>query len=64
MEKGEPPSEEIERDWLKILRDEERRLQEHEEKRLVCKSFITLIGDTVKHFNIGIKYDFPFINIR
>lgn len=35
MEKGEPPSEEIERDWLKILRDEERRLQEHEEKRLI-----------------------------
>ena len=35
MEKGEPPSDEIERDWLKILRDEERRMQEHEEKRLV-----------------------------
>lgn len=36
MEKGEPPSEEIERDWLKFLRDEERRAYEHEEKRLVC----------------------------
>lgn len=35
MEKGEPPSEEIEREWLKIIRDEDRRLQEHEEKRMV-----------------------------
>lgn len=36
MEKGEPPSEEIERDWLKFLRDEERKAYEYEEKRLVC----------------------------
>jgi hypothetical protein len=36
MEKGEPPSEVIERDWLKFLRDEDRRAYEHEEKRLVC----------------------------
>lgn len=35
MEKGEPPSEEIERDWLKLLRDEDRRERENEEKRLV-----------------------------
>ena len=49
MEKGEPPSEDIERDWLKILRDEERRLQEHEEKRLVCKIFMFL-SDTVELF--------------
>ncbi|KAL4226619.1 hypothetical protein ACF0H5_014602 [Mactra antiquata] len=35
MEKGEPPSEEIEHDWLKYLRDEERRAFEHEEKRLM-----------------------------
>lgn len=35
MEKGEPPSEEIEHDWLKFLRDNERRAYEHEEKRLV-----------------------------
>ena len=35
MEKGEPPSEDIERDWLKLLRDEERRLIEHEHMRLV-----------------------------
>ena len=35
MEKGEPPSEEIEREWMKLIRDEERRLIEHEHKRLV-----------------------------
>jgi len=35
MEKGEPPSEDIERSWLKLLRDEERRMLEQEEKRLV-----------------------------
>ena len=36
MEKGEPPSEEIDRDWLKYLRDDDRRAYENEEKRLVC----------------------------
>ncbi|WAR25693.1 CC146-like protein [Mya arenaria] len=35
MEKGEPPSEEIERLWLKLLRDEERRIFDQEEKRLI-----------------------------
>jgi len=35
MEKGEPPSDEMERDWLKLLRDEERRIMEHEHRRLV-----------------------------
>ncbi|KAJ8301978.1 hypothetical protein KUTeg_020965 [Tegillarca granosa] len=34
MEKGEPPSEPIEREWLKYLRDEERRLRDKEELRL------------------------------
>ena len=41
MEKGEPPSEAIERDWLKFLRDEDRRAYEHEEKRLVSGFFNT-----------------------
>jgi len=35
MEKGEPPSDDIERDWLKLLRDEERRMMDHEQKRMI-----------------------------
>jgi len=35
MEKGEPPSDDMERDWLRFLRDEERRLHDREERRMV-----------------------------
>ncbi|KAL5020213.1 hypothetical protein ScPMuIL_003105 [Solemya velum] len=35
MEKGEPPSEEIDRSWLRCLREEDRRYREKEEMRMV-----------------------------
>lgn len=35
MEKGEPPSEEMEREWLKLIRDDDRRAIEHEQRRLM-----------------------------
>ncbi|KAK3102624.1 hypothetical protein FSP39_012745 [Pinctada imbricata] len=34
MEKGEPPSDEIEHEWLRLLRDEDRRLKDREELRM------------------------------
>lgn len=54
MEKGEPPSEEIERDWLKYLRDEERRAYENEEKRLV--SVVMLILYTRREIHSLVRY--------
>ena len=33
MEKGEPPSEDIEREWLRIIRDQQRRQMDHEATR-------------------------------
>lgn len=38
MEKGEPPSEEMEREWLRKIRDDHRRGQEREAVRMVCIS--------------------------
>ena len=35
MEKGEPPTLTMEREWLRMLRDEQRRLEDREERRLV-----------------------------
>lgn len=37
MEKGEPPSDEIEGEWLKVLRDDDRRSRDKEEIRMVCQ---------------------------
>lgn len=38
MEKGEAPSLEIERDWQKMMRDEDRKRMEKEQARMVCVS--------------------------
>ena len=38
MEKGDPPSLELEKEWLRLLRDEQRRLEDREERRMVSGS--------------------------
>ncbi len=35
MEKGEPPSDDIEKEWLRKIRDEARKQQESEAARMV-----------------------------
>ena len=39
MQKGEAPSELIERDWLRIVRDEERKMNDREAAKLVSVLF-------------------------
>ncbi len=42
MEKGEPPSDDIEREWLRMLRDEDRKLHEKDMARMVCTTLTTM----------------------
>lgn len=46
MEKGEAPSDEIQAEWFKILRDEDRRSRDKEEIRLVSFIVTWFILDT------------------
>lgn len=43
MEKGEAFSDEIVGEWFKILRDEDRRLRDKEEIRMVCLNFLMIL---------------------
>ena len=36
MEKDEPPTEDMEREWMRKIRDDHRRSQEKEASRMVC----------------------------
>ena len=51
MEKGEPPSDEIEQEWLRVLRDDDRRMKDKEEIRMVCKSSDLVHKDNFCHFS-------------
>ena len=53
MEKGEPPSDEIEQEWIKLMSDNIRRSEEKEAMMLVSSIFILfqLIGSIKKKRN-------------
>ena len=53
MEKGEAPSDEIQAEWFKILRDEDRRSRDKEEIRLV--SFISSLFNLKRGFSFRFK---------
>lgn len=53
MEKGEAPSDEIQAEWFKILRDEDRRSRDKEEIRLV--NFISSLFSLKRGFFIQIS---------
>lgn len=53
MEKGEAPSDEIQAEWFKILRDEDRRSRDKEEIRLV--NFISTFFSLTRGFFIQIS---------
>lgn len=58
MERGEAPSDDIEQEWLKLLRNEVRRLKDQENKARVSENFCLCshLGNLIMKYNLESKY--------